>query len=406
MSFDICVFHSSAAPHQPIEFEKWYRQITEWDIYQEYDDVSVCQSDLQEWYKSMIKRFPVMNGRNQESSAQAFLAAHPEVNGDEAEMLLENSMADYSLSQNLIYAAFNWDLASEVYMMARDEAFRLGLGFYDLSNNRVYFSSSDIMLMSPKIKSESYRLLDYNEGDDFGSSYVINVGFFESPYRYEYQWTLSFVFKYEAKEEGAFPDEEEDNFLGLLEYRLWYTVMDQLGVDENQICRLCYRTITNGKRIYMWRVLSEELCKKCVELAKSGESMFEGRFVDISFEEDRDLNKIGYLYDMGKYAKESWKELNKAQTTNVLYGIERFAFKNKWQIYGLVLYFIIFSIFVGISYYKLPDKDLSMNDWNFASYFGFAIFLVLYFYPIVAFIIGMMGSCRIKHRTGRFFRGK
>lgn len=109
---------------------------------------------------------------------------------------------------------------------------------------------------------------------------------------------------------------------------------------------------------------------------------------------------------MGKYAKESWKELNKAQTTNVLYGIERFAFKNKWQIYGLVLYFIIFSIFVGISYYKLPDKDLSMNDWNFASYFGFAIFLVLYFYPIVAFIIGMMGSCRIKHRTGRFFRGK
>ena len=102
MSFDICVFHSSAAPHQPIEFEKWYRQITEWDIYQEYDDVSVCQSDLQEWYKSMIKRFPVMNGRDQESSAQAFLAAHPEVNGDEAEMLLENSMADYSLSQNLI----------------------------------------------------------------------------------------------------------------------------------------------------------------------------------------------------------------------------------------------------------------------------------------------------------------
>ena len=130
MSFDICVFHSSADPHQPIEFEKWYRQITEWDIYQEYDDVSVCQSDLQEWYKSMIKRFPVMNGRDQESSAQAFLAAHPEVNGDEAEMLLENSMADYSLSQNLIYAAFNWDLASEVYMMARDEAFRLGLGFF------------------------------------------------------------------------------------------------------------------------------------------------------------------------------------------------------------------------------------------------------------------------------------
>jgi len=147
MSFDICVFHSSAAPHQPIEFEKWYRQITEWDIYQEYDDVSVCQSDLQEWYKSMIRRFPVMNGRDQESSAQAFLAAHPEANGDEAEMLLENSMADYSLSQNLIYAAFNWDLASEVYMMARDEAFRLGLGFFDLSNNRVYFSSSDIMLM-------------------------------------------------------------------------------------------------------------------------------------------------------------------------------------------------------------------------------------------------------------------
>ena len=59
-----------------------------------------------------------------------------------------------------------------------------------------------------------------------------------------------------------------------------------------------------------------------------------------------------------------------------------------------------------LTYYKLPDKDLSMNDWNFASYFGFAIFLVLYFYPIVAFIIGMMGSCRIKHRTGRFFRGK
>jgi len=338
-----------------------------------------------------------MNGRDQESSAQAFLAAHPEVNGDEAEMLLENSMADYSLSQNLIYAAFNWDLASEVYMMARDEAFRLGLGFFDLSNNRVYFSSSDIMLMSPKIKSESYRLLDYNEGDDFGSSYVINVGFFESPYRYEYQWTLSFVFKYEAKEEGAFPDEKEDNFLGLLEYRLWYTVMDQLGVDENQICRLCYRTITNGKRIYMWRVLSEELCKKCVELAKSHESMFEGRFVDISYEEDRDMSKIKYLYDMGKSAKESWKELQGSQ--NARNEEEKKAFTNKNSMIGQIcfllwfIYLLCFLSFQGV---------FNFNKWD--NILGFGILLCMFIFVLRLFIRSIIASNHLKRRTGRFFR--
>lgn len=147
MSFDICVFHTSDAPKNPIDFEKWYQIITDWDISQEYDDVSVCHSDLQEWYRRMIRRFPVMNGRDQESSAQAFLAAHPEVTGDEAEMLLEDSVADYCLSPNLIYAGFNWDLATEVYTMARDEAFSLGLGFFDFSCNRVYFSPSDIMLL-------------------------------------------------------------------------------------------------------------------------------------------------------------------------------------------------------------------------------------------------------------------
>lgn len=147
MSFDICVFHASAAPHQPIEFEKWYGQMTDWDVSQEYDNVSVCQSDLQEWYRSMTRRFPVMNGRGQESSARAFLAAHSEVTGDEADMLLEDSLADYALSPNLIYAAFNWKLATEVYTMARNEAFRLGLGFFDLYSGRVYFSPSDIMQM-------------------------------------------------------------------------------------------------------------------------------------------------------------------------------------------------------------------------------------------------------------------
>ena len=229
MSFDICVFHSSAAPHQPLEFEKWYRQITEWDIYQEYDDVSVCQSDLQEWYKSMIRRFPVMNGRDQESSAQAFLAAHPEANGDEAEMLLENSMADYSLSQNLIYAAFNWDLASEVYMMARDEAFRLGLGFFDLSNNRVYFSSSDIMLMPDEygnIPEPVAPLVDSTTEQVSGDISELRQQMRVDMYRDLYEKSERSQDDLNEIEKKAFTD--KNSMFGLMCFILWF------------ICFLCF----------------------------------------------------------------------------------------------------------------------------------------------------------------------
>ena len=143
MSFDICVFHASAAPRKPIDFVEWFNQTTDWELTKEYDSDTVCQPDLKEWYHCMLKHYPAMNGRDCESSRQAYLISHPETNGDDAELIVDDLAADYSLTPDLIYAAFNWDFAEDVYKISRDEAFRLGLGFFDLTDNCVEFSPTE-----------------------------------------------------------------------------------------------------------------------------------------------------------------------------------------------------------------------------------------------------------------------
>ena len=107
MSFDICVFHASAAPRKPIDFVEWFNQTTDWELTKEYDSDTVCQPDLKEWYHCMLKHYPAMNGRDCESSRQAYLISHPETNGDDAELIVDDLAADYSLTPDLIYAAFN-----------------------------------------------------------------------------------------------------------------------------------------------------------------------------------------------------------------------------------------------------------------------------------------------------------
>ena len=86
-----------------------------------------------------------MNGRECESSRQAYLISHPEINGDDAELIVDNLAADYCLTPDLIYAAFNWDFAEDVYKISRDEAFRLGLGFFDLTDIFVCLSPTEII---------------------------------------------------------------------------------------------------------------------------------------------------------------------------------------------------------------------------------------------------------------------
>lgn len=143
MSFDICVFHASAAPRNSIDFAEWFNRTTDWELNKEYDNDAVCQPDLREWYHCMLKHYPAMNGRDCESSRQAYLISHPEIAGDDAELIVDDLSADYSLTPDLIYTAFNWDFAEDVYKISREEAFRLGLGFFDLTDNCVEFSPTE-----------------------------------------------------------------------------------------------------------------------------------------------------------------------------------------------------------------------------------------------------------------------
>lgn len=158
MSFDICVFHASAAPRKPIDFVEWFNQTTDWELNKEYDNDAVCQPDLKEWYHCMLKHYPAMNGRDCESSRQAYLISHPEIAGDDAELIVDDMTADYCLTPDLIYAAFNWDFAENVYKLSRDEAFRLGLGFFDLTDNCVEFSPTESIRLPNEEEKEEENL--------------------------------------------------------------------------------------------------------------------------------------------------------------------------------------------------------------------------------------------------------
>ncbi|MFT3806553.1 hypothetical protein [Arenimonas sp.] len=115
MSFDLMVFNAAAAPRAPAEFFAWYELQTDWRDEGRYDDPAICEKALRAWFTDMIVEFPAANG------ADASAADSPR-------------LSDYSLSKEVIYAAFAWSQADAAFAQASALAGKHGLGLFNPSS--------------------------------------------------------------------------------------------------------------------------------------------------------------------------------------------------------------------------------------------------------------------------------
>lgn len=123
MSYDLMVFEKTAAPENRNDFMKWYEAQTKWGEDHEYDDPAVTSDSLRNWFMTIIKKFPQMNG--------------PYAPDEEAfdEMEDDAYVSDYSIGKDVIYAAFSWSLAEEAFETVKKLAMEHGVGFFDVSSN-------------------------------------------------------------------------------------------------------------------------------------------------------------------------------------------------------------------------------------------------------------------------------
>ncbi|MCI3936759.1 hypothetical protein MQX03_06085 [Chryseobacterium aahli] len=118
MSYDLMVFRKEAAPTTRTEFMKWYDEQTEWTEDHGYDDPANTSPELQNWFSEMIKTFPAMNG--------------PFASDDDDD---SPYVTDYSIGNNVIYAAFSWSLTEQAYDLMLKLAEKHKVGFFDTSSD-------------------------------------------------------------------------------------------------------------------------------------------------------------------------------------------------------------------------------------------------------------------------------
>lgn len=116
MSYDLMVFEKSTAPRTRKEFLQWYKKQTEWTEDHSYDDPVVCSEALRKWYMDIIKRFPPING--------------PYTSDD----VDDPKVTDYAVGKEVIYAAFAWSAANEVFKTTFELAKKHTVGFFDVSS--------------------------------------------------------------------------------------------------------------------------------------------------------------------------------------------------------------------------------------------------------------------------------
>lgn len=112
------VFRPDIAPRTRPEFMTWYKDQTRWSEVHSYDDPVVTTDNLKNWFIDMIATFPAMNGpyAKEEDENNEFVT-------------------DYSIGQNVIYAAFSWSLAEQAYEKMKMHAEKHQIGFFDASAN-------------------------------------------------------------------------------------------------------------------------------------------------------------------------------------------------------------------------------------------------------------------------------
>ena len=117
MSYDLMVFDHAVAPRDPNEFRQWYFDQTEWAEDHGYSDPAVTTDGLRRWYEEIRETYPNMNEPNAVDMDRLELAA------------------DYSIGCHVIYGAFSWSQAEEVYPLFRELAVKHEVGFYDVSGD-------------------------------------------------------------------------------------------------------------------------------------------------------------------------------------------------------------------------------------------------------------------------------
>lgn len=118
MSYDLMVFKKEAAPKTRTEFLEWFDQQAEWTEDHSYDDPANTSPELQNWFSEMIKTFPPMNG--------------PSASDDDDD---SPYVTDYSIGNDVIYAAFSWSLAEQAYNKVLEFAEKHKVGFFNVSSD-------------------------------------------------------------------------------------------------------------------------------------------------------------------------------------------------------------------------------------------------------------------------------
>ena len=122
MSYDLMVFEKTKAPAAKKDFMAWYEKQVEWGEEHDYQTIGVSSPALQNWFMEMKETFPPMNGE---------YAPSPELLDEDEN--LESHVVDYSIGQEVIYAAFSWSVADQAYELMRTLAQKHKVGFFEVS---------------------------------------------------------------------------------------------------------------------------------------------------------------------------------------------------------------------------------------------------------------------------------
>ena len=132
MSYDLMVFNPAAAPRNQEAFMTWYQQQAKWVEDHDYNKPEVSSKELHNWFMEIKETFPPMDG--------------PYASDDVSE---NQTLADYSIGQDVIYVAFGWVFADQVYPLVKKLAAKHQVGFFDASGNSdIFFPDGSSQLVS------------------------------------------------------------------------------------------------------------------------------------------------------------------------------------------------------------------------------------------------------------------
>jgi len=100
MSYDLMVFNKDAAPLSKAEFMQWYDVQTDWEEGRNYTDLSICTTDLKNWYHDIINEFPPL--------IDELVDEH---------IVVPEKLTEYVLGGDIIYCAFSWAFSEEAYTL-------------------------------------------------------------------------------------------------------------------------------------------------------------------------------------------------------------------------------------------------------------------------------------------------